>query len=141
MEESIWGLADFLCGNDGTPARGTHYRDNRSALINARRSDDVAAIPRKTRHVALKFCKALTAAQRLWHMRTDLMKADGLTKSNNPTALRHIFVSNPRPVVVPDDEDNSENDLVSCFAEQFGGEAHHSFFMECKQPAFFSIIK
>ena len=75
----------------------------------------VETIPKKTRHVALRYAKVLPESDRIWFCPTNDQRADGLTKSCNPTALRHIFINDPKPVAINEDEDEEEG--VCDFAE------------------------
>ena len=65
--------------------------------------------------MALRFVKVLEEHDRLWFCPTGDQKADGLTKSLNPLALRHIFVNHPKPQQGDDDEDDEEGEQSYLF--------------------------
>ena len=64
-------------------------------------------IPRKSRHIALKFSQVLDHSERLFWVPTKAQRADGLTKSINREALKMIL-NNPKPEVVPEDWQEDE---------------------------------
>ena len=91
LEDSILGLVDFVLGKQPNGNAGPIWCDNRSAVMSARKGPNCTdEIPKRTRHVALRFAQVLPHAGRLWFCPTNEQLADGLTKSNNPAALRSI---------------------------------------------------
>jgi hypothetical protein len=97
VSQSVTALHHFLLGTVKEPPKGPLWCDNRGATLSARQKD-VTDISKKTRHVALKFTRVLTQRERVWYCPTDLMKADGLTKSINSGALEMIFSHSTRPI-------------------------------------------
>jgi hypothetical protein len=111
LAESVHSISQFLVGSAKPLSKGPLWCDNRGAVLCGRKGPyQTDEIPKRTRHVALRFARVLTAADRLWFCPTTEQKADGLTKSCNPTALRHIFVNHPKPVEVTEDDDEDAED-------------------------------
>ena len=98
----------------------TIWCDNRSAVITSRKGANTEEIPKRTRHVALRHCKVLNHSQRIWFCPTDLQLADGLTKSCNAVALRHLFTNNPKkPAQEDEEEDDADLDFVDTYIAWF----------------------
>lgn len=113
----VQSLAEFLIGKEKSP-KGPLWCDNRGAVISGRKGiKNTEEIPKRTRHVALRFAKVLTEAERLWFCPTDYQKADGLTKSVNPFALKHIFINHPPPSskYVDESELGDEEEVVNYY--------------------------
>ena len=90
---TIYGLDLFLKGIDeSTPHQGPIWTDNRgAALIGRKGPQNVEEIPRRSRHVCLKFAHVLEHHRRLFWCPTRAQRSDGLTKSGNPEALRSLL--------------------------------------------------
>jgi hypothetical protein len=109
--EGVQVLKEFLVGSEKPLEKGPLWCDNRSAVICGRKGPaNTDEIPKRTRHVALRFAKVLTEFERLWFCPTMDQRADGLTKSGNPFALRHIFVNHPKPRPSDDEDDDDEEE-------------------------------
>ena len=93
FSSTIYGLDLFLKGeNEGSPHQGPIITDNRgAALIGRKGPENVEEIPRRSRHVCLKYAHVLDNHSRLFWCPTTNQKADGLTKSGNPEALRSLL--------------------------------------------------
>ena len=120
LTESVSSLHNFLCARKPDPTQEPPlFCDNRGAVISGRKGlQGSEEIPRRTRHVALRFIRVLEASKRLWFIPTAAQRADGLTKSTNPTALKLIFQNYPQPQI-PDEaefDDEWEKEDLSCFA-------------------------
>jgi hypothetical protein len=113
FSQSVYGLQKFLIGkNETDKSSGPIWVDNRAAVINARKGPEgIEEIPKKTRHIALRFARVLEHASRIWFVPTDIELADGLTKSVNRGALLGIFERNPKVGVRNPEEDADESDL------------------------------
>ena len=110
--EGVQVLKEFLAASKVPVDKGPLWCDNRSAVICGRKGlTGTDEIPKRTRHVALRFAKVLEEADRIWFCPTADQRADGLTKSCNPFALRHIFINHPKPIDkdFEDDEDDDED--------------------------------
>ena len=122
LEQSVYALQDFFAGE--TTPRGPLWCDARSVVISGRKgTDDLESLAVKSRHVALRWAKVLPEAARLWFTTTDMQRADGVTKSCNSTALRHLFLNDPKPPPELDDleDDDDMLDLVDAYVV-FAGE-------------------
>jgi hypothetical protein len=110
---STSALHNFLVGRpEMSGATGPIWCDNQAAVRCARKGPEgVEEIPKKTRHVALRFARVLSESKRLWFVPTDLQKSDGLTKSNNPNALLQVFRDGAPYISRNEDEDIDETDL------------------------------
>ncbi len=111
----VYGLQNFLTGRKETdPCEAPIWIDSRPAVVNARKGlEGMEELPKKTRHIALRYARVLEHGSNVWYVPTDLELADGLTKSNNRQALLQIFERNPEYTAVDPDEDaNEELDLV-----------------------------
>ena len=86
---------------------GPLWCDNRGAVVCARKGPDgTDEIPKRTRHVALRFARVLPEARRLWFCPTNDQLADGLTKSGNSAALQKLlFCNSGKPVAEAEDAD------------------------------------
>jgi hypothetical protein len=116
VSESVQALHEFLVGR--AVQKGPLWCDNRGAVICGRKGvNNTDEIPKKTRHVALRFARVLPESERLFFVPTDLQRADGLTKSGNYKALRNIFQSGPHPAAAGGDEGL---DLVPAYLTLFG---------------------
>jgi hypothetical protein len=90
METSVIGLQEFLMGK--SQDAGPLWCDNRGAVVCARKGPDgTDEIPKRTRHVALRFAKVLPQCRRLWFCPTNHQLADGLTKSTNSGSLKKLL--------------------------------------------------
>ena len=110
---TIYGLLRFLLGQpEAAVDDGPLWSDNRGAVLIGRKGNEQRdEIPKRSRHVALRFARVLDEKHRLFWCPTGSMKADGLTKSGNPNALKQILVNGHTPLLrVEDDEDNEELD-------------------------------
>ena len=105
--------------------KGPIWCDNRSAVISGRKGwENTAEIPKRSRHVALRFGAVLQESSRIWFAPTDWQKADGLTKSVNRAALDHLVENNPKPHYdEAQDEECEDLDMTDCFWALFGSEA------------------
>ena len=125
LANSIHSLTEFFFGDPNAVKKGPLYCDNRGAVVCGRKGhEDTAEIPKKTRHVALRFARVLDEKDRLWFCPTDEQKADGLTKSRNTHALRQIFVHDLPPmsknfVEDEDDEDDDDDDFTESYWVEF----------------------
>ena len=121
--QSCYGLQLFLTGRKETDkCEGPIWCDNRPAVINARKGPDATEeIPKRTRHIALRYARVLDHSKRVWFVPTDLELADGLTKSNNREALLQIFERNPEYYEVDPEEDANEDlDFSDTFLLKMG---------------------
>ena len=102
--------------------KGALWRDNRGAVLSGRKGPmGSEEIPKKTRHVALRFAKVLPEYQRLWFCPTELQRADGLTKSGNSMALRNVFHTGLGPPMDFEDENGDEDiDCVPAYISFVG---------------------
>ena len=93
FSSTIYGLDLFLKGeNEGSPHQGPIITDNRGAALTGRKGpENIEEIPRRSRHVCLKYAHVLDNHSRLFWCPTTNQKADGLTKSTNPEALRSLL--------------------------------------------------
>jgi hypothetical protein len=87
MAQSVHALRDFFYGTqDGK--KGPIWCDNLGAVRCARKGPgSTEEIPKKTRHVALRWARVLEEQESLFFCPTHEQRADGLTKSCNPRAL------------------------------------------------------
>ena len=70
ISDSVHELFEFLVGK--SVQKGALWRDNRGAVLSGRKGPmGSEEIPKKTRHVALRFAKVLPEYQRLWFCPTD----------------------------------------------------------------------
>ena len=85
---TIYGLQRFLVGRpEVADNKGPIWTDNRgAALIGRKGLEGRDEIPRKSRHVALKYANVLEQNKRLFWVPTQQQLADGLTKSVNRAA-------------------------------------------------------
>ncbi len=103
LEQSVYGLLEFI---EGKKTRGPLWSDNRGAVITARKGEsDRESIPKKSRRIALRFCRVLGESDRVMFSPTSDMKADGLTKSRDIHALQHLFTNFPSKIVPQLDEE------------------------------------
>jgi len=70
--------------------RGPIWCVNRSVRISARK-EDYADMPRKTRHVALRFCHVKEHAARMFFTPTKMQRSDALTKPPTAEMIRLLF--------------------------------------------------
>ena len=93
FSSTIYGLDLCLKGeNENSPHDGPIITDNRGAVLIGRKGpQNVEEIPRRSRHVCLKFAHVLENHRRLFWCPTTAQRADGLTKSGNPEALRSLL--------------------------------------------------
>jgi hypothetical protein len=92
--EGVQSVRNFIQGTDelATDSSGPIWVDNRSAVLVGRKGlEGTDEIPKKSRHVALRYAAVLRQNNRLLFVPTDLQKADGLTKSCNAGALQMLF--------------------------------------------------
>ena len=118
FSQSVYGLQRFLTGRpEIADNEGAIMQDNKPVVINARRGEEgTEEIPKKTRHIALRYARVLEHAKRIWFVPTDLQLADGLTKSVHRNPLLQIFTRNPEPSVDMTEEEWSEDlDFSDCF--------------------------
>jgi len=116
LEQSVYALQDFFAGE--TTPRGPLWCDARSVVISGRKGvDDLEPLAVKSRHVALRWAKVLPESERLWFTTTDMQRADGVTESCNTTALRHLFMNDPKPPQELEDLDDDDDmlDLVDAY--------------------------
>ena len=112
FSQSVYGLQRFLVGKpELAPNTGAIWQDNRPAVINARKGPEgIDEIPKKTRHIALRYARVLEHAKRIWFVPTKLQLADGLTKSCQRNPLLQIFQR--KPVMKPiDPNEDAEEEL------------------------------
>jgi len=95
FSNTIYGLQRFLVGKPEMEENsGPIWSDNRGAVLIGRKGDkNKDEIPKRSRHVALKYSEVLQHADRLFWVPTDRQRADGLTKSLNREALASIMQS------------------------------------------------
>ena len=110
FSQSVYGLQKFLVGRpELEDKRGPIWQDNRPAVINARRGPaGLDEIPKKTRHIALRYARVLEYANRIWFVPTDKQLADGLTKSIHRNPLLQIFTRKPEQMPIDENEDADE---------------------------------
>ena len=139
FSRSCYGLQNFLGGKTETePEKGPIWCDNRPAVINARKGPEgIEEIPKKTRHIALRYARVLEHSKRLWYVPTDVELADGLTKSNNREALLHIFERNPE-YYEADPEEDADEDLD--LSENFLGWHENKYIERRSVESFLSIL-
>jgi hypothetical protein len=119
FSQSCYGLQRFLVGRpEIADNEGPIWQDNRPVLLNARKGPlGTEEIPKKTRHIALRYARVLEHGKRLWFVPTDVQLADGLTKSVHRQPLLQIFTRKPKvqdtePYCEEEDEDL---DLTDCY--------------------------
>ena len=101
---------EFLIGKD--VSEGPLLCDNRSAVLAGRKGPEgTMELTRSTRHVAIKHAKVLENAKRLFFVPTDEQRADGLTKSSNPHAMKLIFEPNISKIVKPKPNKGNKGDV------------------------------
>ena len=118
FSQSVYGLQRFLVGQPEIgDNKGPMWLDNRPAVVNARRGlEGIDEIPKKTRHIALRYARVLEHAKRIWFVPTDLQLADGLTKSVHRNPLLQIFTRKPEYQPIDPNEDAEEDlDLTESF--------------------------
>jgi len=123
FSQSVYGLQNFLLGKGETETSNAPlWIDNRAAVLNARKGvEGLEEIPRKSRHIALRYARVLEHAKRVWFVPTDMELADGLTKSVNREALLQIFDRNPEYTEVDPNEDADEDlDLAETYIIKSG---------------------
>ncbi len=118
FSQSCYGLQRFLVGKDElAPNEGPIWQDNRPVCINARKGPEGSEeIPKKTRHIALRYARVLEHGKRLWFVPTDHQLADGLTKSVHRNPLLQIFTrvpANPEPYTAEEEEEDL--DFTDCY--------------------------
>ena len=93
MAESVSGLQFFLENRpEDTDPEGPIWCDNKGAVQIARRGwDNFDEVPRKSRHVALRFAQVMDQHNRLFWTYTTAQKADCLTKSSNEFAIKNCL--------------------------------------------------
>ena len=116
FSSTIYGLHRFLTGSKETePLAGPAWCDNRgAALIGRKGPDAVDEIPRRSRHICLRYAAVLQEHKRLFWCPTAQMKADGLTKSANAEALRSLFLP-PKSLVTKVNEVELPEEEVDCY--------------------------
>jgi len=118
FSQSVYGLQRFLVGKpELAPNTGPIWQDNRPAVINARKGEaGIDEIPKKTRHIALRYARVLEHGSRIWFVPTKMQLADGLTKSCQRNPLLQIF--HRKPVMKPIDP-NEDADEELDFADSY----------------------
>ncbi|MAD46585.1 MAG: hypothetical protein CMH98_16415 [Oceanospirillaceae bacterium] len=118
LSQSVYQVHQFLMGRPTKQA--PLFGDNRGAVLSAREKD-ITDIAKKTRHIALRFQAVREEKNRVWFCPTDLMKADGLTKSSNAAALKMIFDHSKaeKKKFVVDAEENNECEFTASEADSW----------------------
>ena len=70
--------------------RGPLWCDNRSVVLAARK-EDYSDMPRKTRHVALRYCHVKEHANRLFFCTTKMQRGDAMTKPPTAEMVKLLF--------------------------------------------------
>ena len=118
FSQSVYGLQRFLVGGSELGENeGQILCDNRSAVISGRKGlDGLEEIPKKTRHIALRYARVLEHAKRLWFVPTDIQLADGLTKSAQRNPLLQNFTRKPTNTPLYSEEEMEQDlDFSDCF--------------------------
>ena len=120
FSQSVYGLQRFLVGrNEIEDNEGPIFCDNRSAVICGRKGPEgLEEIPKKTRHIALRYARVLEHAKRIWFVPTDIQLADGLTKSTQRNPLLQIFTRHPErndDVKYTEEEMEQDLDFSDCY--------------------------
>ena len=128
FSNSVYGLQRFLVNQKETdPNRGPIWCDNRGAVLVSRKGvDGRDEIPKKSRHIAIRFAQVLEEAPRIFWCPTEMMKADGLTKSGNKEALKLILENKLIPRKLKPEKE------VSAHEENFENE--NVYFQACVLP-------
>ena len=122
FSQSCYGLQRFMTGQEEIgPNTGKIWNDNRAVVINARKgTDGIEEIPKKSRHIALRYARVLEHAKRIWFVPTDLQLADGVTKSSQRNPLLQIFTRYPKPQTEGEiGEEQEEIDFSDCYFNEF----------------------
>ena len=117
FSQSVYGLQRFLVGKpEIQDNEGAILCDNRTAVVNARKgTDGLEEIPKKTRHIALRYARVLEHAKRIWFVPTDKQLADGMTKSVHRNPLLQIFSRVPEaPQEYTEEEMEQDLDFSDC---------------------------
>ena len=117
FSQSVYGLQRFLVGKpEISDNEGAILCDNRTAVVNARKgTDGLEEIPKKTRHIALRYARVLEHAKRIWFVPTDKQLADGMTKSVHRNPLLQIFSRVPEaPQEYTEEEMEQDLDFSDC---------------------------
>ena len=120
FSQSVYGLQRFLVGrNEIEDNEGSILCDNRCAVINGRKGPEgLEEIPKKTRHIALRYARVLEHGSRIWFVPTDKQLADGMTKSNHRNPLLQIFSRHPERndnVKYTEEEMEQDLDFSDCY--------------------------
>ncbi|MBQ28094.1 MAG: hypothetical protein CMH81_08185 [Nitrospiraceae bacterium] len=117
FSNTIYGLQRFLIGKPETDENcGPIWSDNRGAVLIGRKGNkNRDEIPKRSRHVALKYSEVLNHSERLFWVPTENQRADGLTKSLNKEALRMIM-NNPKTKDFAEADEEEEETFFSALS-------------------------
>jgi len=105
----------FLTGDSESETKGGLHCDNKGAVIGPRAGEEgLELLPRKTRHIAIRYARVLPEGDRVLFVPTDKQRGYGLTKSSNSQARGQIFHNGIKLIKISEAEEfelnsNDEN--------------------------------